>query len=124
MGISNIHEYPTATHCADMFYTGHAGKGKRMEPETRASVQPVTRPSFLSRVIRPKQALLRSDAVPDLRFPHEIEAASLDHGCPTRKPVRAEEDRRAEDPFERADQPAVLLSTGVHSEILQIQVRS
>jgi hypothetical protein len=70
--------------------------------------------------LRRQGSLIRMiPAVPDLRFPHEIEAASLDHRCPTRKPVRAEEDRRTEDPFERADQPAVLLSTGVHSETLQ-----
>jgi hypothetical protein len=50
--------------------------------------------------LRREGSLIRMiPAVPDLRFPHEIEAATLDHRCPTREPVGAKEDCRAEDPF-------------------------
>ena len=35
------------------------------------------------------------------------------------KRIRAEEDRRAEDPLKRGNQPAILLSAGVHAEALQ-----
>jgi hypothetical protein len=44
-------------------------------------------------------------AVPDLRFPHEIEPGALDHFVLAAKAVRAEEERRAEDRLDRADQP-------------------
>jgi len=54
-----------------------------------------------------------------LRFSHEIEPASLDHGGLAAEAVRAEEDRRAEDALERSDEATILLSAPVHPKAFQ-----
>lgn len=58
-------------------------------------------------------------AVPNLRFPHEIEPATLDHRRSTGECVRPEEDCRAEDSLEGSDEPTVLFPTDMHPKGFQ-----
>jgi len=58
-------------------------------------------------------------AVSDLRFAHEIEAATLDHRRSAGKRVRPEEYCGAEDPLEGSDEATVLFPASMHPEALQ-----
>jgi hypothetical protein len=69
--------------------------------------------------LRRQRLLVGNAAVPDLRFPHEIESAPLNHRCSAVGGVGPEEDRRAKDPLECAYQPAILLSGSIPLQALQ-----
>ena len=66
-----------------------------------------------------RREIVRVAVVPDLRFPKEIEPRCVDDLRGAQLRIRTEEDRGAENSFERTDQSSILFAAFVHPECLK-----
>jgi len=66
-----------------------------------------------------QRVLSRVPRIPDSCLAHEIESDAMNHGSTLALRIGPEEDRRPEDPLERAHEPAILCSTLLHAERVQ-----